>query len=264
MKKFFVNFFKVLLFFLLWSTSLNFLDVESSNPVWWRFWAEMTPFFSVVFFTVIFTFFDKNRLFIPLKENFLKTSLYGMIIGFVWIIVPLAILILSNSIKIIRENPVANLEIWILSAFINVLMQEILVRGYIYQLLKKQYSRFVSIIISTLIFTLFHAGAFIEGIVPVLNVITMSVFMSFLYEYKNSLLAPVMAHSIWNIIGGIILGTVSLASDYPNLFSVIYNNFFSPINYYKLEYSILTFMVNIIMCFYFYIRMKDSKKNNIS
>ncbi len=88
--------------------------------------------------------------------------------------------------------------------------------------------------------------------------------MSFLYEYKNSLLAPVMAHSIWNILGGIILGTVSLASDYPNLFSVIYNNFFSPINYYKLEYSILTFMVNIIMCFYFYIRMKDSKKNNIS
>ena len=51
-----------------------------------------------------------------------------MIIGFVWIIVPLATLILSNSIKIIRKNNVENLEIWILSAFINVLMQEILVR----------------------------------------------------------------------------------------------------------------------------------------
>lgn len=45
MKKFFVNFFKILLFFSLWAISLNFLDVESSNPVWWRFWAEMTPFF---------------------------------------------------------------------------------------------------------------------------------------------------------------------------------------------------------------------------
>lgn len=94
-----------------------------------------------------------------------------MIIRFVWIIVPLATLILSNSIKIIRKNNVKNLEIWILSAFINVLMQEILVRGYIYQLLKKEYSRFVSIIISTLIFTLFHAGAFTEGLVPILNIL---------------------------------------------------------------------------------------------
>lgn len=70
MKNFFIKFFKILLFFSLWVASLNFLDIESSNPIWWRFWAEMTPFLSVVFFTIIFIIFEKNKFSIPIKENF--------------------------------------------------------------------------------------------------------------------------------------------------------------------------------------------------
>ena len=39
-----------------------------------------------------------------------------------------------------EKNTISFLLIWIALAFINVVMQELLVRGYIYQLLKKDYN----------------------------------------------------------------------------------------------------------------------------
>lgn len=260
-KKFFVNFFKIILFFTLWALSLSLIDIDFKDPVLWRFWAEFVPFISVVFYTIIFLYFEKNRSYSPIRENFKKASLDGTIIALFWLIIPVIILLLSGKLRIQGEKQVAYLGVWISSAFINVLMQELLIRGYIYGLLKKEYSTTVAVLISSLIFTLLHGGAFEEGIIPVLNVVTMSLFMSFLYEYEGSLMAPVMAHSIWNILGGIFLGTVSLAPDYPSLYSLNINN--SPgvgRVQYKLEYSLLILLINILLSVYFYWKMRKKDK----
>ena len=64
------------------------------------------------------------------------------------------------------------------SAFLNTVMQEMLVRGYLYQMLKSNYNTVAAVIVSTGLFTFAHGGAFEAGILPVLNVITMSLFVT--------------------------------------------------------------------------------------
>ena len=140
------------------------------------------------------------------------------------------------------------LWLWILSAFINVVMQELLIRGYMYQLLKKRFNLAVAIIFTTALFTLLHGGAFEARVIPVLNVITMYLFTTALYESEKTLLAPIMAHAVWNVVGALFLGGVSLASDYPHLLTLqpSANILLSGCTY-KIEASIVTFGLNVVL-----------------
>jgi hypothetical protein len=110
---------------------------------------------------------------------------------------------------------------------------------------KKEYNSLTATIITTLLFTLLHGGAFNAGIIAVINVITMSVFMSLLLVYTNTLIAPIMVHGIWNIIGS-LMGYVSLAEDYPVLInSIIIGNKTITGGEYKLEGSVIVLILNI-------------------
>lgn len=62
-------------------------------------------------------------------------------------------------------------------------MQELLVRGYLYQLLKNKLNVFVAIIMTTLFFIVCHGGVLEAGIIPIANVVTMSIFMIVVMEY---------------------------------------------------------------------------------
>lgn len=68
------------------------------------------------------------------------------------------------------------LWLWMLSAFVNVVMQELLVRGYIHQLLKTNCNLPVAVVVSNALFTLMHGGAFEAGLLPVANVVSMCLF----------------------------------------------------------------------------------------
>jgi hypothetical protein len=140
-------------------------------------------------------------------------------------------------------------------------MQELLMRGYIYQLVKHEYNSIVSTIVTTALFTAMHGGAFEAGIIPVLNVVTMSIFITLLLEYTGSLLAPIIVHFIWNAIGAIILGGVSLADDYPHLLnSVFQSNSLVSGGDYKIEGSIVVLIVNMILIVVFaYLSLKTKE-----
>ena len=92
------------------------------------------------------------------------------------------------------------LWLWLFAAFLNTVMQEMLVRGYLYQMIKSNSNIAAAIIVSTGLFTFAHGGAFEAGILPVLNVITMSLFMTAVLEYTGSLIAPIVIHfcgTVW-------------------------------------------------------------------
>jgi membrane protease YdiL (CAAX protease family) len=169
-----------------------------------RFWWELLPLISVVIATLFFKIIvEKNNIKINLFGNAIKNLIVGIIWGIIWIILPILILYLIRLFKFDSINAFSYLYIWIISALLNVIMQEYLVRGYIFELLRKEYNVIVSIIITTIIFTLFHGGAFEAGIISVLNVVTMSIFVSLLLVYSKSLLASIIVHAIWNIIGSL-------------------------------------------------------------
>ena len=60
------------------------------------------------------------------------------------------------------------LWLWLLSALLNTIMQEMLIRGYLYQMIKSSCNIVAAVIVSTGLFTLAHDGAFEAGLLPVL------------------------------------------------------------------------------------------------
>ena len=223
----------------------------------------MIPLLWTILFTVIFLCIERGKVKIPIFHNVGKGSLTGLAAGILWIGIGAGILILTGCAQIEFESGVEYLWLWILSAFINTIMQELLARGYIYQLLKKESNVLIAAIVSTALFTFMHSGAFEAGFIPVLNVITMSLFMTALYEKTETIAAPILAHAVWNIIGAIILGGVSLADDYPGLFTMTAsgNELISGGDY-KIEGSIIVLALNILFGLFFWLWSRKSHKTH--
>ena len=95
-----------------------------------------------------------------------------------------------------------------------------------------------------------------------LNVITMSLFVTAVLEYTDSLIAPIVIHFLWNGVGAIILGGVSLAEDYPHLFNMIISgNSILSGGSCKIEGSIIVLLMNLIFMVGFI--MANKKKDKI-
>jgi len=254
MKKFLLTVLKTIVFIVGWAVSIAFIpDIPTNNPAVLRLWWEFTPLALVVVFTGFFVLIvEKRKVHIPIFANGMRNALIGILTGVVWLGNAVAVLMAIGVLRFETGNSIAYLWVWILASFLNVMMQELLIRGYLFQLYKKNYHTSVAVIATTLLFTAMHGGAFEAGILPVSNVITMSLFMSVLLEYTETLMAPVMAHFIWNTAGAVILGGVSLAEDYPSLLSFITaGNALLSGGSYKLEGSIVVFLVNVLLTIIF-------------
>jgi membrane protease YdiL (CAAX protease family) len=193
-------------------------------------------------------------------DRIIRNCVIGILFGITWIGITISIAFLVGSFHWGNINYIPYLWTWIISILLNVMMQEYLVRGYLFRLLKIEYNTMVSIIITTVIFTLLHGGAFEAGIIAVLNVITMSIFISLLLVYTDNLLVPIITHSLWNIIGS-LLGCVSLADDYPILVNcTLTGNEIISGGKYKLEGSIIVLIINMINIVLLIIFINNRKK----
>ena len=77
----------------------------------------------MLMFTIVFMLFEKMSIKIIFTENIVKGILTGIAVGFLWIVIPTAILIFSKQLIVIEKNTISFILIWIASAFINVVMQ---------------------------------------------------------------------------------------------------------------------------------------------
>ncbi|MDR0432068.1 MAG: CPBP family intramembrane metalloprotease [Bifidobacteriaceae bacterium] len=131
------------------------------------------------------------------------------------------LLVLLGHLQFAGHNAVPLLAVWFLSALLNVVVQELLVRGYLFFLLEDRYGVGVATVATTILFVTMHGGAREAGFLAIVNVALTSVLLSLLLVYSGSLLAPIIAHFIWNSIGCLVLGIVPLAEDYPHLLNGI-------------------------------------------
>lgn len=259
MKKVLIAIGKVTVFIFLWIAiiSIGFSIIDKftiHNKAVLRLWWEVIPLIFAIILTFIFIkFIDKDKF--QIKISILSSkNIIAIVIGLCWIFIPIFILRLLGYLEFNGKNTVTQLPIWIIAMLINVIMQELLVRGYIFNLFKESYSSIVAVIVTTLLFLALHGGAFEEGIIAILNIITMSIFMSLLLIYTDNLLVPIIVHFIWNCVGSIGVGLISVAEDYPVLwnFSITGRKLISG-GLMKLEGSIVVTAINfilvIIICF---------------
>lgn len=263
MKKITITIIKFIAFFLGWAISVSFLPLSSSEePAIWRLWAEIMPLLSMIAFTCVFWLIEKKTVKLHLFENPVKGVILGTVTGIVWLAIPVLLMYIAKSIYFNGINPISLFSVWVLAVFLNVIMQELLVRGYLYQMIKQKHNIIAASVITTALFTALHGSAFEAGVIPVLNVLTMSLLMTVILEYSGSIIAPTVMHFLWNGIGALVLGGVSLADDYPSLLATTFtrNEILSG-GVCKIEGSIIVLSINLILIvFFIFLRSKKGTK----
>ena len=75
-----------------------------------------------------------------MTEKLVNNIILGCVTGAVWLGVSVGILAIIGVVHIDGRNQISMLWLWMISAFLNTVMQEMLVRGYLYQMLKSNYN----------------------------------------------------------------------------------------------------------------------------
>lgn len=260
---------KALGFFAIWVLITIFASDAPAfikeNAALLRLWWEFVPMFGVLLITGAFIWIvEKRKIRVPIFRKPLKNIISGAVLGCIWLGGTILFLFFIGSISFGDKSNISYLAIWFLSALLNVIMQEYLVRGYLFSLFRETYNTAAALIITTILFTVMHGGAFEAGIIAVLNVITMSIFVSLLMIYTESLLAPIVAHFIWNSVGRIVFGVVSLADDYPSMWNpVLSGNVLITGGSAKIEGSIIVLIINLLLIAFVTYQLKRQKKGKL-
>ena len=211
-----------------------------------RLWQEAVPLLAVLAATWLFAGkIGGEAGFPPLAgKDWVKSLLFGALVGAGWLITSTLLLVLMGWLQLEGTNHVSALAIWFSALAINVIMQEYLVRGYLFLIIKERHSMLAAVIITTILFTLMHGLQ--GGVLGVANVVAASLVFTLLLVRTGSLLAPIVAHIVWNGVGGVLLGVISLGGVYPSLLAVSqHGNDIVAGGEAMLEGSIITLLVSI-------------------
>lgn len=233
----------------------------SRSPAWLRLYNELVPLTAAVVATWLMTrYFNKDNIKVPFNVS-RASWITGIVTGSVWIGLALIIAYGFQSLHVVARMPVSSPLVWVIALAFNTAMQELLVRGYLFKLLEVRHSVIVATIVTTVLFVGLHGPDFGPYGLGLLNVTTASLLFTELLMHTKGLLAPIIAHFIWNLIGGILLNVVVLAEDYPSyLHSTLSGASFLSGGAAKLEGSIVVFVVNAALVSWFYYRIKQETK----
>lgn len=214
--------------------------------------------------TYIIWLLEKKKIRLHLWDHAPKGLVLGTAAGTAWLALPVILMLLAGNVQFVGVNSVSMLPLWLGSVLLNVVMQELLVRGYLYQMLRQRHNTAAAVVITGILFTLLHPGAFEAGVIPVLNVFTTSLLMSAVLEYTGSLVAPAVMHFLWNAVSSMVLGLGNGPSDYPVLMNAVFSgNVLLSGGDCKIEGSIFTLLVNVFFILAFGVGIKKQKARRV-
>lgn len=271
MRRSFLSFAKFLAFFTLWAIAISIpLSLwyrpafMAGNPALLRLYWELAPLAMTVAVTLIFVFLiDKNKTKIIISKHWLRDTVIGAGLGTIWIGSAILLLSLLNTLHVSGSADVSLFVIYAVALFANTVMQELLVRGYLFSYLKQKHSIIVAVVATTILFTLMHGGAFESGIVAVLNVLTTSILLSLLLIATGGLWAPILMHFVWNFIGGLILNAVSLGDDVSLIQITFTGNYLLSGGAGRIEGSVVVLAINLVLCGVFAWFLRRQRRSHI-
>jgi uncharacterized protein len=208
---------KIALFLIIWGVTLSpllvpFMRVFNKyfSPEWSRLIIEIIPFITILLSCLIMTKLIEKRNFYTLgfqRERLINNILIGVLIGLFWIIISLSSQYVFGTIGKGAQNtiPLGAFIIYGIAILINASLQEILCRGYIFQVIESNFNALTAIIITSVLFSGLHVGAIKAGIIPSLNVFGAGLVFAIAYYKSRNLWMPIAIHFIWNFSTSSIL-----------------------------------------------------------
>lgn len=217
---------RTLVFFAIWIGVLAVLvlganrgkTVLANDPSILRLVNEVIPLAAVLAATFVSQLvFCKLGVKMSVSKHGISDVMMGLVIGGIWfggcLVIPMAFGTVSFGATTVPNN----LTVWITACVLNAAFQECLIRGYGFSIMEHGSNTLIATIFTTVIFVVMHPGAFLDGPVAVLDIAVASILLTFLRLLTGGMLAPIAAHAVWNVMGGIGFGIVQLADDYPHI-----------------------------------------------
>lgn len=192
----------------------------SGNPALLRFALELLSLASVVAPTALFAHLRPVARRGASRAGAPAAVLFGSAMGLAWLAAALGANWLAGNLSVGPAHPAAHLAIWAAACLANAAFQEMLVRGFAFDSLRESLGVVPATLVTTALFVAFHPGAFADGPAAVLQMAAASLLLTELRLLTGGLAASVAAHFAWNAAGGIGLGVVALADDYPHALSL--------------------------------------------
>ena len=208
------------LFFIVWGILLvPFIVPFSSELVKWkqtspievRLYSDSFSVLTILLATWLMTRFLDRRPFQTVGlafDHILKYFLIGSVIGSIWLGGSVGIAwILGWAFPI---QPIGFTWSFLVGAtismFFNVIAQELLLCGFIFQTIRRHTNAIIAIIASSILFAGYHAGAFKGEWLPMVNVFAAGLLFCLAYIIAGSLWFPIFIHFTWDALLGPVLG----------------------------------------------------------
>mgnify|MGYP006289167037 CR=1 FL=1 len=144
-----------------------------------------------------------------LKKSY-KKLLIGLFLGLFLISLNVLILRLTGHLEFETELFNPNISSFLLFGLLQFLIvgigEEVLFRGYIISTLQQMNKPWLSIILSSLIFTIPHSGNAGGKLIPLVNLFLAGVLLAYIYIKTKNLYTVIGFHITWNYFQGYIYG----------------------------------------------------------
>ncbi|HDX9610981.1 TPA: CPBP family intramembrane metalloprotease [Bacillus toyonensis] len=162
-------------------------------------------FGGAIFFVFLWIKFVEKRSFSSigfLNEQWMRKYLKGALIGFIFISIPVILLVLTGNVKLQMQEITMTVIFGIAGSLVAFLIQgateEIVVRGWLFPVLSVRSRIWIGIVVTSFLFGFLHLLNPGITILSISNIILVGVFAAF-YVLKDSSLWGICAwHSIWN------------------------------------------------------------------
>ena len=161
------------------------------------------------------------------KKNLLRNYIIGCVIGFVMISAVIILNLLVGSMQIDSSYNMNGMEtikfvaIYLIAFLIQGASEEIILRGYLMTSLGAKHNILIAILISSVIFAIFHIYNPGVNLLAIINITLIGIFLSLYIISFNNIWGACAIHSIWNFAQGNIYGVeVSGINIQDSIFSI--------------------------------------------
>jgi membrane protease YdiL (CAAX protease family) len=189
----------------------GFTQLYNTYPLQAKLLGDVLSAITILSATWGATLFIDHRPFQTIGFNFnsvFKDLLVGVVVGFIWLAASLGVLYLSGWASLTR--PVGFswtiLAVAAVSMLFNVLTQELLLCGFIFQTIRDKSNLIIALLISAALFAVYHAAAFQGEWLPAVNVFAAGLVFCLAYIITGNLWFPIAIHFTWDVLLGPVLG----------------------------------------------------------
>lgn len=211
------------IFFLLWGIfcavfivpfNSSLKAIELTQPIVSKLFYDSIGALTVCLAAWLMVRFIDKRSFTSLgfiRRNAFREMGLGIILGILWLAVSLGIVWAAGFFSMQTASISYPLLFGIgVSVLFNAFSQEVLVRSYLYQTIRSRSNPLWAIILTSLLFSALHIGAFKEAWLPAVNVFGAGILLALAYQFTGNVWMPTGIHFAWNYLLGPVLGlTVS-------------------------------------------------------